>query len=89
MNLCSPCGQDFNSVKLFDRHRVGRHAYTLSEGLKMEPPRDDGRRCLSVPEMSALGWTLNKRGRWIDPATAARAAQIESAKRTDVTRKAA
>jgi hypothetical protein len=73
MNLCRACKQDFNSVVLFDRHRVGKHAYTYSEGIAMDPMREDGRRCLSVGEMAELGWRTNDRGRWIDPAEVARA----------------
>jgi hypothetical protein len=76
VNLCRSCRQDFNSVELFDRHRVGKHAYDWS------PECEDGRRCLDANEMAALGWRLNARGRWVDPARAARAAQIESAEPT-------
>jgi hypothetical protein len=67
VNLCRACGQDFGSVSLFDRHRVGVHAHTYSEGLKFDPPVEDGRRCLYVDEMKERGWTLGKRGRWLDP----------------------
>ena len=70
MNLCRSCGQDFNSVKLFDQHRVGVHDYTYNEGLKLDPPREDGRRCLDTDEMTGRGWTLNKLNRWVDPARA-------------------
>lgn len=66
MNLCRRCQQVFGSVELFDRHRVGRHAYTFAEGLELD--REDGRRCLDVEEMEQAGWRLNGRGRWIDPA---------------------
>jgi hypothetical protein len=48
MNLHASCGGDFTSVRLFDAHRVGAHAYLYAEGLKREPPREDGRRCLSA-----------------------------------------
>lgn len=48
----------------FDRHRVGKHEYTYAEGLKLEPPREDGRRCMTVDEMQATGMELNGRGRW-------------------------
>lgn len=52
MNLCVACGLDFGSVKAFDRHRVGTHEYTYSEGAKLG--RDDGRRCLSEDEIESL-----------------------------------
>jgi hypothetical protein len=66
VNLCTACGQDFGGVELFDRHRVGRHAYTFSEGLEMG--LEDGRRCLDRQEMESAGWRLNARNRWTDPA---------------------
>lgn len=64
MNLCRACNTDFASVAAFDRHRVGKHAFTFSEGLKMNPPRDDGRRCLDADEMKAVGLELDQHGRW-------------------------
>ena len=73
LNQCGACGEDFNGVRLFDRHRVGVHAYTITEGLNMEPPHEDGRRCLDTDEMQERGWAKNDRGRWIDPEEAAKA----------------
>ena len=64
MNLCRVCGLDFHSVRDFDAHRVGKHAYTFQEGLRMDPPVEDGRRCLDHEEMLAEGWSLSKQGRW-------------------------
>jgi hypothetical protein len=49
--LCRSCGQYFNSLKGFDRHRVG--AYPNS------------RRCLTSPEMIRRGMTANRAGFWI------------------------
>jgi hypothetical protein len=66
LNLCCACGEDFGSVELFDRHRVGKHAYTFAEGLEMG--LEAGRRCLDRSEMESAGWRLNSRGRWSDPA---------------------
>jgi hypothetical protein len=66
-NGCTGCGQDFTSTSLFDRHRVGLYIYTLAEGLELDPPREDGRRCLDSGEMRAKGWTQDDNGRWIDP----------------------
>ena len=66
-NGCSGCGQDFTSTLLFDAHRVGRYHYTLEQGLRLDPPREDGRRCLDVDEMTAKGWAQDDRGRWTDP----------------------
>ena len=66
MNLCCTCWQDFNSVGLFDRHRIGKHAYDFAEGLELSV--EDGRRCLDPQEMENAGWRPNSRGRWNDPA---------------------
>lgn len=66
-NLCRACGEDFASVEMFDRHRVGVHEYTFAEGLAMSPSREDGRRCLDEEEIEAEGWRTDKRGRWFDP----------------------
>ena len=71
MNLCRACGKDFSSVHNFDRHRVGKHAYTYTEGLKFDPPADDGRRCLYTEELISLGLRPDKSGRWSDPTQAA------------------
>jgi hypothetical protein len=66
MNLCTTCGEDFGSVELFDRHRVGKHAYDFGEGFALG--LEDGRRCLDASEMESAGWGLDSRGRWTDPA---------------------
>jgi hypothetical protein len=66
-NGCSECGQDFTSTVLFDAHRTGVYVYTYEQGVRLDPPREDGRRCLESDEMKAKGWELNDRGRWVDP----------------------
>lgn len=55
MNICRNCDQDFVTVEAFDEHRVGVHAYTFAEGLKLGV--EDGRRCLDVDELAGMGWT--------------------------------
>jgi hypothetical protein len=52
---CRDCGRDFSGDSLFDRHRVGVHAYTLAEGLQHDPPVEDGRRCLDDDELREFG----------------------------------
>lgn len=71
MNYCRSCETDFGSVSAFDTHRVGKHEYTLSEGLKQDPPREDGRRCLEAREIERLDardgtpmFERNSRGVW-------------------------
>jgi len=83
MNLCTTCNQDFGSVTAFDTHRVGVHEYTYSEGLRMEPMREDGRRCLTIDEMATLTdkkgspvFTKNARGAWSLTRTLASAQRV-------------
>lgn len=68
MNLCRTCDCNFASVESFDAHRVGTHDYTYSEGAAMNPPREDGRRCLSIDEMLDTGWDLDVKGEFHAPA---------------------
>lgn len=48
---CPACGQYFNSVYGFDKHRSG--------------PYDHRRRCLDTKEMESLGMSKNTAGFWI------------------------
>jgi hypothetical protein len=75
LNFCTVCRTDFASVDAFDKHRVGKHAFTFSEGLELTPPREDGRRCLDVDGMPAAGLELDQRGRWRLAAAAERLTQ--------------
>jgi hypothetical protein len=50
---CPTCGQGFNRVSTFDKHRVGEFA------------PGNTRRCLSTEEMQAKGWQVNAAGFWI------------------------
>jgi hypothetical protein len=52
---CSVCGELFNSVSVFDRHRIGNWEN-----------RGANRRCLTIPGMLAKGWRLNAGGFWIE-----------------------
>jgi hypothetical protein len=54
---CIGCKQQFNSLGLFERHRVGDH--TIWEG-------NNRRRCLTVEEMQSRKWEPNKYGKWVD-----------------------
>lgn len=51
---CPVCLECFNSDSAFDRHRIGSYG----------DPRDP-RRCLSVPQMIAKGFSTNLQGYWI------------------------
>jgi hypothetical protein len=62
MNLCCECNEDFGSVQAFDKHRVGKHAYSFAEGL--EKDLEDGRRCLGLDEFAEAGLVKNQRGAW-------------------------
>jgi hypothetical protein len=52
---CPACSDLFNSVSVFDRHRVG-------------PWTDRGihRRCLTRAEMTERGWSVSPAGFWIE-----------------------
>ena len=63
-NFCRGCSQDFASVSAFDRHRIGTYKYTHDEGLRRDPIREDGRRCLDADEMPEAGMAPDVRGRW-------------------------
>lgn len=72
MNVCGACNQDFAATRDFDSHRLGKHAYTYWEGTRLDPSREDGRRCLSRVEMLEDGWAQNELGRWVHPREARR-----------------
>ena len=55
LNYCRECGKDFSAEYIFDSHRVGVHDYTYSEGLRFNPPVEDGRRCMTEEEMIESG----------------------------------
>ena len=84
-NLCRSGGEDFNALKLFEAHRVGTHEYTYSEVAAMDPPREHGRRCLTVDEMHELGWTQDAKGYWFDPVKAKRTSDYFQKRRSDGT----
>lgn len=52
---CASCGERFNSLSTFDRHRIG-------------PWTDRGahRRCLEPEELVRKGWQRNVGGFWIE-----------------------
>lgn len=50
-NQCPGCSQYFNSNLAFDMHRTGRHGHD--------------RRCMTTPEMTAKGMSVNAAGFWI------------------------
>ena len=52
---CPRCAEYFNSISVFDRHRIGNWE---AEGRN--------RRCLTRLEMLSRGWRLNRRGFWIE-----------------------
>ena len=65
LNGCGSCSLDFAGVRDFDSHRVGNHAYTITEGLLLG--KEDGRRCLAPSELLEQGWKQNTSGRWVHP----------------------
>ena len=67
LNYCRSCNTDFASVAAFDRHRTGVREYLFAEGLLLEPPREDGRRCLAPEEMEGRGWRSTPRAAGASP----------------------
>ena len=54
---CTACGEHFNRVSTFDRHRIGNYA---------KPGEWAGdRRCMTADEMTAKGWRPNATGWWV------------------------
>jgi hypothetical protein len=52
---CAACGELFNSVSVFTRHRAG-----------LWVDGDARRRCLAPQEMAQKGWRHNAAGFWIE-----------------------
>lgn len=77
LNGCGACCADFTSTRLFDAHRVGKHAYEFS------PDRPDGRRCLATSEMVENGWKQDEKDRWFDPVAVEAARRAFSAAHAD------
>lgn len=61
---CAACGEVFNSVTIFDRHR--REIYAAAGRL---------RHCLTPAAMAARGWSRNASGFWIIETRSQRAAR--------------
>ncbi len=70
LNECGGCGEDFTSVSLFDRHRVGVHEY------EFDLDHEDGRRCLHPHELRDKGFEQDDNGRWFDPVKRERAREF-------------
>jgi len=64
---CPTCGEYFNGVQPFDKHRAGRYA---------KPGEWQGnRRCLTVADMEARRFIRNAAGFWCERASAEHAMQ--------------
>lgn len=59
-NQCPSCGEIFNSLGAFDKHRSGDFGKPIKGGYA-----DSTRRCFSTIEMIKVGMVLNNRKRWI------------------------
>jgi|GEM_PF-1646855 len=58
---CPTCGEYFNGVQPFDKHRTGDYA---------KPGQPNTRRCLTVAELEAAEFIRNAAGFWCDRADA-------------------
>ena len=66
LNQRGACGEDFTSLTLFDRHRVGKHELDY-------PEHEDGWRCLTLEQMQERGRQRDRKGRRQDPVQVERA----------------
>ena len=57
---CPTCGEYFNGVQPFDKHRTGAYA---------NPGQPNTRRCLTVAELESAGFMRNAAGFWCERAT--------------------
>ncbi len=67
---CTDCGDYFNGLDAFDRHRVGSFA---------KAAQANTRRCLTVAEMEAAGLIRNAAGFWMADSRAQRTARRSAA----------
>ena len=49
---CRACGEVFNSLSAFDRHRIGKYP---------------NKQCLTAEELTEKGWKQNTKGYWRQP----------------------
>ncbi len=70
-NECSGCGETFASLGAHKKHRVGGYGgpiYLVVDGkqtAKVIGRSPSTRRCLTVEEITAKGWTRNEKGWWL------------------------
>jgi len=60
-NQCPTCGEYFNSVGAFDKHRTGEYGKPVSGGVYSP----SSRRCLSEVEMRAIGMEKSTKAFWV------------------------
>jgi hypothetical protein len=74
-SYCSACGLTFHSVSAFDAHRTGSYGEPIYQGSRTGKSRKVSghtpptRRCMTLPEIQALGMTQNAKGWWMLPAS--------------------
>jgi len=61
---CPTCGEYFNGVQPFDKHRTGDYA---------KPGQSNARRCLTVAKLETAGFIRNAAGFWCERADAVHA----------------
>jgi hypothetical protein len=73
MNLCRGCGLTFGTLKAFDAHRTGPYGEPIYKPSRTRKSRQvightaPTRRCMTVPEIQALGMTQDRKGWWMLP----------------------
>ena len=64
-HFCAACGNDFNSLHAFDKHRVGSYGTAIldAKDRTIGYTRPE-RRCMTIDEMIAAKMQRNQYGRW-------------------------
>lgn len=83
MNLCRGCGLTFGTLKSFETHRTGSYGEPIYKASSTGKSRQvightpPTRRCMTLPEIQAVGMTQDAKGWWALPKQTASAAHEE------------
>lgn len=73
MNLCRGRGLTFGTLKAFDAHRIGSYGEAIykpsrtGKSCQVVGHLSPTRRCMTLPEIQALGMTQERKGWWTLP----------------------
>jgi len=60
VNQCPSCGEIFNSLGAFDKHRAGEYGKPVKDGYS-----PSSRHCLTHDQMISIGMLRNSKNNWI------------------------